>query len=290
MAWIRSLDPCSQMPAEQVAIELLCGGLGGQLAAACVHPLDVLKTRAQAGMAWNVRSIVKSEGLRGFYRGVTVPLVSQPLYIGTAFAGYELGNQLWDAHARPHLRSGSLNDVLRLFFAGALGGAVCATCVTPFERLKVRMQSQTGVPLGPLRTARDLCARGGLPALFAGLGATIAREVPGTIIWFAAYDIAMRRLREWHTPRPLAVVGGGLTAGLAFTMSTLPLERIKTIQQASAGGAGSALAIATRVLRHEGVAGFYLGLLPVLTRNLLMDVIQWSAADAIRQRAARQPT
>ena len=114
--------------------------------------------------------------------------------------------------------------------------------------------------------------------------------MPGTIIWFAAYDIAMRRLREWHTPRPLAVVGGGLTAGLAFTLSTLPLERIKTIQQASAGGAGSALAIATRVLRHEGVAGFYLGLLPVLTRNLLMDVIQWSAADAIRQRAARQPT
>ena len=201
------------MPAEQVAIELLCGGLGGQLAAACVHPLDVLKTRAQAGMAWDVRSIVKSEGVRGFYRGVTVPLVSQPLYIGTAFAGYELGNQLWDAHARPHLRSGSLDDALRLVFAGALGGAVCATCVTPFERLKVRMQSQTGVPLGPLRTARDLCARGGLPALFAGLGATIAREVPGTIIWFAAYDIAMRRLREWHTPRPLAVVGGGLTAG-----------------------------------------------------------------------------
>ena len=33
----------------------------------------------------------------------------------------------------------------------------------------------------------------------------------------------------------LAVVGGGLAAGLAFTLSTLPVERIKTIQQASAG-------------------------------------------------------
>ena len=39
------LGAVQPMPAEQVAIELLCGGLGGQLAAACVHPLDVLKTR-----------------------------------------------------------------------------------------------------------------------------------------------------------------------------------------------------------------------------------------------------
>ena len=98
------------------------------------------------------------------------------------------------------------------------------------------------------------------------------------------------------------------TAFAASTLSSVPTSEVSAVAAvvlnsnspagsttvarnaggAVAGGAGSALAIATRVLRHEGVAGFYLGLLPVLARNLLIDVIQWSAADAIRQRAARR--
>ena len=275
-----------------VAVELACGGFGGQLAAACAHPLDVIKTRAQAGMAWDVGGILRTEGARGLYRGIAVPLVSQPLYIGTAFAGFELGKQLWDAHARPHGPVGGIGDALRLCFAGSVGGAVCATAVTPFERLKVLMQMQTGVPTGALRLMRDLLARGGVPALFAGLPATIAREVPGTIIWFAAYDTAMRQLNEWRVPRALAVVGGGIAAGLAFTLSTLPIERIKTIQQASASSsAGGAVEIALRVLRTQGARGFYVGLAPVLARNLLIDIVQWSAADQLRQRlVARRST
>lgn len=274
------------MTITDVTVELACGGFGGQLAAACVHPLDVLKTRAQAGLAWDLRGILRNEGARGLYRGIAVPLVSQPLYIGTAFAGFELGKQLWDAHARPHGGpGGGLGDALRLCFAGSVGGAVCATAVTPFERLKVRMQMHTGAPVGALRTVRELFARGGVPALFAGLQATVAREVPGTIIWFAAYDTAMRQLNEWQVPRALAVVGGGIAAGLAFTLSTLPIERVKTIQQATASSsAGGAVEIALRVLRTQGASGFYVGLAPVLARNLLIDIVQWSAADQLRRR------
>ena len=42
--------------------------------------------------------------------------------------------------------------------------------------------------------------------------------------------------------------------------------------------------LARRVWRTEGVRGFYLGLGPAMLRGLALDIIQFSAADALRRR------
>lgn len=271
--------------------ELICGGVGGALAVACTHPLDTIKTRAQAGLPSKLGPILRAEGVAGLYRGFAVPIVSQPLYIGGCFAGVALGRKLYDSLLAPSLGGGGADggSVPRFLFAGALGGVACATAVTPGERLKVLMQAQTGggASQGLVTLTLGLLKRGGLPALFTGLPATIAREIPGTIIWFGMYEAVSQHLeRALHIPRPLAVVVGGLAAGTSFWLSTLPIDRIKTMQQASPAGV-SPWHLAQRVWRTEGARGFYVGIGPALVRGLMLDVVQFSVADALRRRLQR---
>lgn len=271
--------------------ELLCGGVGGALAVACTHPLDTIKTRMQAGLPSQLGPILRAEGVAGLYRGFAVPIFSQPLYIGGCFAGVALGRQLYDSLLAPKFGGGGADggSAPRFLLAGALGGVACATAVTPGERLKVLMQAQTGrgASQGALALTSGLLKRGGLPALFTGLPATITREIPGTIIWFGMYEAVSQHLeRVLHIPRPIAVVVGGIAAGTSFWLCTLPIDRIKTMQQASATGVSPWL-LAQRVWRTEGVRGFYMGLGPTLVRGLMLDIIQFSAADALRVRLQR---
>lgn len=267
--------------------ELLCGGVGGALAVACTYPLDTVKTRIQAGLSADIGLLLRTEGLAGLYRGVSLPIVSQPLYIGGCFAGVAFGRQLYDALIAPYAGGGGEDggSMQRFLLAASLGGIVCATAVTPFEGLKVLMQSQSTQSTNAVALARQLLRSGGVSRLFNGLGATIARELPGTIIWFGTFETASRVFESgWKLPRAVAVVGGGICAGTAFWLSTLPIDRIKVLQQANRAGAQqNAWALARRVMRTEGLRGFYAGLGPTLARGLALDVIQFSAADALRR-------
>lgn len=71
------------------------GGLAGCCAACCTHPLDLLKVQLQThqhgkltltGLASN---ILKSDGITGFYSGLSASLLRQITYTTTRFAVYE---------------------------------------------------------------------------------------------------------------------------------------------------------------------------------------------------------
>ena len=211
--------------------KLACGAFGGLLAALATHPLDTIKTRMQSGrtpttVAACIRSTFRVDGVGGFYRGITVPVMSQPLYVGSSFAGLQAGYYLWDRHefgAKTKL-DGTSEAALRLAFGGAIGGAACAVAVTPGERLKVVLQmqgSQGGAAMqSPLQTARALVASGGYKNLFVGLRATVVREVPGTIKWFAAFETVTSRAESQGLSRPVAVLCGAVAVRAAVAAAS----------------------------------------------------------------------
>jgi len=282
-----------------VLSELSCGAFGGLCAALATHPLDTIKTRMQSGpagttFASSARATVQRDGVRGFYRGITVPVVSQPLYVGASFAGLQAGYFLWDRHYQPSgiaTESNATNAALRLAFGGALGGAACAVAVTPGERLKVLLQTQGqggAVTQTPLQTVRSVVIAGGWSSLFVGLRATLLREVPGTIMWFGAFEAttsyAERRL---ELSRPKAVLCGAVAAGLTFWLPVIPIDTIKTRQQAATSGeSNGAMDIARKILRTRGIGGFWAGLTPILARGILLDIFQFSGADQLRNMQA----
>lgn len=272
--------------------EMSCGAFGGMVAALATHPIDTIKTRMQGSTkrlstVGCFRATISREGVKGLYRGLTVPLISQPLYVGSSFAGLQGGRYLWDKVGLDPQVSGDAGGeaMLRLAFGGAVGGACCAVAVTPGERLRVVLQMQGtesgGAVRTPLQTVRSIVSVGGYRSLFVGLPATLLREVPGTVLWFGAFDICTARAENRGLPRPLAVLCGAVAAGLAFWLPIIPIDTIKVKQQTTQAGS-SMLSITRQILAARGVSGFYVGFAPILTRGLLLDIFQFSGADVLR--------
>mmetsp|Transcript_75436 Transcript_75436/g.151654 ORF Transcript_75436/g.151654 Transcript_75436/m.151654 type:complete len:302 (+) Transcript_75436:280-1185(+) len=282
-----------------VYTELACGAFAGVASVSLTYPADTVKTRIQAGMFRGVKDCIMStwkiEGIRGFYRGFPSQIISQPLYVGSAFAGLAFGKAVHDACAQPtkldlgitpKVAASEKDWLSRLLVGSVVAGLLCSTVVTPFERLRVLMQATTGKHArGELELLRSVVRANGLGTLYRGWAACTVREVPGCAIWFGTYEGVTGYLMEENIcERPSAVLFGGAAAGAAFWTTLLPVERIKIIQQHSATSSASMLSVAKEILRTSGPRGFFVGFGIVLARGVAFDVISFCSADALRRK------
>lgn len=275
-----------------VSKELACGMFGGTFGILAAYPFDTIKTRMQTGarcLSSTIRDTFKRRGFTGFYRGLSIPMASQPLYSGGAFAGLELGRYLFDSCVPRSYRAEQPeeSEISRLIISGGISGIFAATAVTPGERLKVVIQSQGCDGVQSFRnTIGSLWSNGGLRSLYRGWGACLAREVPGKIAWFGTYEATSSYLMsEWHVPRPAAVMSGGMLASLAFWSICMPVDRVMMLQMASQQGhhAGTMQQVIRHIARTEGLSGFFQGVKPVMARAMVMGGIQFMVIDQVRQ-------
>lgn len=74
------------------AAELLGGTVGGMMQVMVGHPLDTIKVRVQSkGLGYTspmqcAQQTMRTEGFRGFYKGVTPPLIMTGIINGVIFA------------------------------------------------------------------------------------------------------------------------------------------------------------------------------------------------------------
>ena len=125
---------------KRIVEELIYGSVAGLFLCIGGHPFDTLKTRIQMDNSKffpTVRNIYLHEGLGGYYKGASAPLVCVPLVNAIIFATYEVTKkalQIWQN-----------KEQLGLFdfgVAGACAGVVSTTIVTPIELVKCKMQMQ----------------------------------------------------------------------------------------------------------------------------------------------------
>lgn len=138
-------------------------------------------------------------------------------------------------HARAVQDKRSWDYVLRSGLAGGLAGCAAKTLIAPLDRVKILFQ--TGEPqfarwagtfLGLPRAASHILVSEGLPGLFRGHSATLARIFPYAAVKFVAYEqirtsLIPSRLYETHIRRFAA----GSLAGLASVVCTYPLDVIR---------------------------------------------------------------
>ena len=60
---------------------------------------------------------------------------------------------------------------------------------------------------------RKVVREGGFNGLFRGLNVTLLREIPGTMIWFVAYEMALRCFQGSDQTRSEVSLWGIFTAG-----------------------------------------------------------------------------
>ncbi|XP_017978962.1 PREDICTED: mitochondrial arginine transporter BAC2 isoform X3 [Theobroma cacao] len=150
--------------------------------------------RALTGPVTVAKSILKTEGLRGLYRGFTITALRDAPAHGFYFWTYEYMRE----QLHPGCRKSGQESLRTMLIAGGLAGVASWICCYPLDVVKTRLQAQS--PSSPQKyngiidCLQKSVKQEGFGVLWRGLGTAVARAfvVNGAI--FSAYEITLRCL------------------------------------------------------------------------------------------------
>jgi solute carrier family 25 protein 34/35 len=159
---------------------------------------------------------------------------------------------------------------LRSMAAGVVTGGVGALLGSPFQLLKVRMQTK-GTQLTAVGQQHDVAgvwqgvralARGGVRGLVDGAGAGILRVMVGSAVQLGTYDTVKHHITQQLAQPPglLLYIASSAVSGAAVTLCMAPFDLVSTrIYNAPPGRYNGVADTAAKTLRAEGVRGLYKG-------------------------------
>ncbi|ODV90220.1 hypothetical protein CANCADRAFT_25309 [Tortispora caseinolytica NRRL Y-17796] len=255
----------------------VAGGVGGVCSVLTGHPFDLLKVRLQtaspgqyAGTLDALKKTIAHDGPKGLYRGVTAPLLGVTPMFAISFWGYDLGKQIVTA-TTPTGPGGSLS-IAQISAAGFISAIPTTAVAAPFERVKVLLQVQgQDAPKprynGTFDVVKHLYREGGLRSIFKGSVATVARDGPGSALYFATYEYLKRSLTPKDAEMSFsAILFSGGMAGVSMWLVVFPLDTIKSTLQSQEGNANF-VNITRQIYSKGGIKAFFPGIGPALLRS-----------------------
>uniref|UniRef100_A0A8C7VX92 Mitochondrial glutamate carrier 1 n=1 Tax=Oncorhynchus mykiss TaxID=8022 RepID=A0A8C7VX92_ONCMY len=271
--------------------KLINGGIAGLIGVTCVFPIDLAKTRLQnqqngsrlyTSMSDCLIKTIQSEGYFGMYRGaaVNLTLVTPEKAIKLA------ANDFFRQHLS---KDGQKLSLLREMLAGCGAGTCQVIITTPMEMLKIQLQdagridhrdlikaqrklmSQAAVraPGGPvelrshtaMQLTRELLRSQGIAGLYKGLGATLLRDVPFSIIYFPLFaNLNSLGGRGADGPAPFYVsFASGCIAGSTAAVAVNPVDGKDSRVCVYRYECVYSCVVFPKILRQEGPSAFLKG-------------------------------
>ncbi|OEL35591.1 Mitochondrial arginine transporter BAC2 [Dichanthelium oligosanthes] len=136
------------------------------------------------------RDILRREGLRGIYRGLTVTALRDTPAHGVYFWTYEYARE----RLHPGCRRGGGESLATMLVSGGLAGIASWVYCYPLDVVKSQLQVQA-FPATRYRGVVDCFRRSvreeGLPVLWRGLVMTVVRAFVVNSAIFSAYELAL---------------------------------------------------------------------------------------------------
>ncbi|XP_050968028.1 solute carrier family 25 member 55a [Labeo rohita] len=283
--------------------KLINGGVAGIVGVTCVFPIDLAKTRLQnqrqgqqvyKSMVDCLIKTVRSEGYFGMYRGAAVNLT-----LVTPEKAIKLAAN--DFFRCKLSKDGRGLTVFREMLAGCAAGMCQVIITTPMEMLKIQLQdagrlaaqqrkpgiipatrlattnavlsrSYNVVPnaspraISATQIARELLHTKGIQGLYKGLGATLLRDVPFSIVYFPLFA----NMNKLGKPSPDEAAPfywsfiSGCVAGSTAAVAVNPCDVIKTRLQSLSKGANEEtysgiIDCFSKIIKREGPSAFLKG-------------------------------
>lgn len=216
--------------------EFMAGTIGGGLGTFISHPLDTIRVLAQSKSKVDISLITKEiyskGGLRGFYKGLSPPLLGISIEKALVFGTF------YNLQKYNYFDSKMID--------GFIAGFVSTLVVTPMERFKIALQTGNSIKSVNYRT------------LFRGWNATIFRESPGYAIYFKTYE-ALKK----NNDTKISTFIKGCISGASAWVFIYPSDYVKTRVQNEGTTYKSFI---NNVYKNHGLIGFYRGFSLALLR------------------------
>lgn len=275
---------------------VIAGGITGALEITITYPTEYVKTQLQldekstaggqkqyTGIVDCVKKTVKSKGVLGLYRGLSVLIYGSIPKSAVRFGAYEsFKGKMEDK------QTGKLSASSR-FFCG-MGAGVCEAifAVTPMETVKVKFinDQRSANPRfrGFYHGVSTIIKEQGLGGVYKGVTATIIKQGSNQAIRFYVVDTLkdMYQKGDSSVPVPKLITGvfGGI-AGAASVFGNTPIDVVKTrMQGLDAHKYKNTMDCAVQIWKNEGFKAFYKGTLPRLSRVTLDVAITFMIYDS----------
>ncbi|XP_018016684.1 probable mitochondrial glutathione transporter SLC25A40 isoform X2 [Hyalella azteca] len=179
--------------------------------------------------------------------------------------------------------------------AGAAGGVARVWSVTvcsPFELVRTKLQAAKISYADLLRSMKQELRREGVLSLFRGWDATVLRDVPFSMLYWATYDNLKKAAHQQEQPAvPFTLLAGSIAGGVAAAI-TLPFDVVKTHRQIEIASGSDGRRASRSTLQHlrsiyqqQGVPGLFSGLSPRLVKVMPACAIMISTYEYIKSHA-----
>ncbi|ODV82202.1 mitochondrial carrier [Suhomyces tanzawaensis NRRL Y-17324] len=260
------------------------GGFGGICAVLTGHPFDLVKVRLQTGIYNSsiecIKTTLVKDGLPGFYRGVLPPLLGVTPMFAVSFWGYDVGKRLVGSFTG---KSPEQFTIANISTAGFISAVPTTLVAAPFERIKVMMQVAEGKNTTMGSVVKEMYRTGGIRSIFKGSVATLARDGPGSALYFATYEYLKKKLSlPGEDMSLLAISTAGGFAGVSMWLGVFPIDTIKSTQQSS--NTNVSIAQTTRnIYAKGGIKAFFPGVGPALARSFPANAATFVGVELARK-------
>nr|AKN21602.1 slc25a-34 [Schmidtea mediterranea] len=270
------------------------GGVASAMAAACTHPLDLLKVHLQTqqkkefGMGGMFLKVVKNDGILALYNGLSASLLRQLTYSMTRFGIYETYKKKKGANL-PFYEKAAVSMV-----AGFIGGIVG----NPADMVNVRMQNDMKIAKELRRNYNNafdgmfrVVKEEGVLVLFSGVSMTATRACFMTFGQLAFYDLFKQTLMQtgFFSDNILTHFTASTGAAGIATLMTQPFDVMKTRLMNAKPGAYSGLAACGADIMKTGPLGFFKGLVPAFIRLGPQTVLTFIFLEQLRMNLGYFP-
>lgn len=174
----------------------LASGIAGILTAVLTNPIWVIKTRmlstarntpgAYRSISHGTLELYRSEGIRGFYRGL-LPSLFGVSHGAIQFMAYEQLKNRW-AQSRSGGKAGLTN--LDYLYLSALSKIFAGSITYPYQVVRARLQTYDAQAKysGAVDVVKQVFRKEGVGGFYKGLGPNIIRVLPSTCVTFLVYE------------------------------------------------------------------------------------------------------
>ncbi|CCL99723.1 uncharacterized protein FIBRA_01745 [Fibroporia radiculosa] len=162
--------------------------------------------------------------------------------------------------------------------AGGLAGTSVDLLFFPIDTIKTRLQASQG-----------FIHAGGFNGIYKGIGSVVVGSAPGAAVFFCTYDSLKRTLPFSPDLAPVTHMVSASVGEVAACLIRVPTEVIKTRMQTSTYGnmASSSFAGAKRLLKDEGIRGFYRGFGTTVMREIPFTSLQFPLYEFLKKKLSQ---
>lgn len=287
------------MAEESIASEVLSASLGGAISASILYPLEVLKTKMQAetksenedddndddeedksklNMIEYARYLYKTQGIQVFFSGFETSAFQSAVEKALYFFAYTGLKSIYRA-----LHGGATPKTFASLVLGCCAEWAHLPVTLPLDCWTTAIQTNRDASRGPMQLLLSMLSEKGMKGMYKGIQAYTVLCLKPALQYTVFEQVKAAVVVNRPNGRLMAAEAFvlGMVARTVSTICIFPYIRAKVMLQTSSKANSSIPQMLTEMYQKEGLASWFQGLGPELTRGVLSSALMLMIKDQI---------